>query len=327
MRAPLLLAVAITLLTWSSAYAAIRHAVHGFPPGALALIRFGTASVVLAAYVLASRRRAFPRLLAHDAPGFAGVGLIGIAIYHVALNAVERTVGAGAASLLINTAPIWTALIATAFLRERLGARGWAGMLIAFVGTVLVSVDSAGGIRFEGDVAWVLLASVATAVYFVLQKPYLTRYGALDATCYAIWFGTLFLLPFAPECARAIRTASGGEIASALYLGVAPGAIGYLTWTYTLSKLPAFRAASLLYMVPPLAFLVAWIALGETPGVLALVGGFPILVGVALVNSGRAATAAGTAAAGTPSSATGATPSATTPARKAASRPEGPPDR
>jgi drug/metabolite transporter (DMT)-like permease len=133
----------------------------------------------------------------------------------------------------------------------------------------------------------VVIASVAQAIYFVLQKPYLSRYGALDATCYAVWIGTLFLLPFAPEAVRALSTASRAEIASAVYLGVAPGAIGYLTWTYTLSHMPASRAASLLYLVPFLVFVIAWLALGEAPGWLSIVGGVPILIGVGLVTSSR----------------------------------------
>ena len=48
MRAPLFFAILVTLVTWASAFAAIRLAGRGFPPGALALIRFATASAVLA---------------------------------------------------------------------------------------------------------------------------------------------------------------------------------------------------------------------------------------------------------------------------------------
>lgn len=291
MRPPLLLAIAVTLITWSSAFVAIRHAVRGFPPGSLALVRFSIASLALALYVFTFRRSAPRPLEKRDLPGFALIGVVGFLVYHVALNAGERTVSAGAASLLINTGPIWTALIATAFLGERLGPRGWIGTSVAFIGAVLVSVGSAGGVRFDGDVALVLIASVAQAVYFVLQKPYLSRYGALDATCYAVWFGTLVLLPFAPEAIRALSTASRAETASAVYLGVAPGAIGYITWTYTLSQMPASGAASLLYLVPLLVFVIAWPVLGEAPGWLSIVGGAPILIGVALVNSGRSAQA------------------------------------
>lgn len=286
MQAPLFFAIAVTLLTWASAFAAIRHAVRGFPPGALALIRFATASAVLAGYA-AVTRRGIRRLDRRDLAAFAALGLIGVAVYHVALNAGERTVQAGAASLLINTAPIWTALMGAAFLGERLGLRGWAGTLLAFAGAATVSVGAAGGLRFEGDVGFVLLAALATAIYFVGQKPLLRRYGALEATCLVIWLGTIPLLVFTPECLRALRTASSAEIGSAIYLGIAPAAIGYITWTYVLARMPASRAASLLYMVPPLAFLIGWAALGERPPWAVLAGGVPILAGVALVNARR----------------------------------------
>src|SRR5688500_1789700 len=147
--APLLVAVAVTLVTWASAYVAIRHAVRGFPPASLALIRFAVASIVLALLTVPSGRvrlRGMPR---RDVFAFLLIGFVAIAIYHPALNAGERTVSAGAASLLINTGPIWTALIATALLGERLGLRGWTGTALAFLGAVIVSVGASGGIRFE----------------------------------------------------------------------------------------------------------------------------------------------------------------------------------
>lgn len=280
-------AIATTLLTWSSAYVAIRHAVRGFPPASLALIRFAVASATLAALTLPTGRVSLRGMPWRDLRGFLLIGLIAIAIYHPALNAGERTVTAGAASLLINTGPIWTALIARAFLGERLGARGWIGTALAFVGAMIVSVGAAGGIRFSGGVGYILIASLCQALYFVLQKSYLRRYGALQSVCLVIWLGTIFLLPFAPELGRALRTATPAEIASAVYLGVAPGAIGYLTWTYVLSRMPASRAASLLYLVPPLAYLIGWGVLGERPDAAAFLGGVPIIAGLAMVNSTR----------------------------------------
>lgn len=286
-RAPLVLAIAITLVTWSSAYAAIRHAVRGFPPASLALIRFAIASVTLALLTVPTRRVSLRGISRRDLAGFALMGFVAIAIYHTALNAGERTVHAGAASLLINTGPIWTALIAMAFLGERLGTRGWIGTALAFLGAVIISVGAAGGIRFEGDVGFILIASLCQAVYFVLQKNYLKRYGALQSACLTIWLGTLFLLPFLPELLRALRAATPVQIVSAVYLGVAPGAVGYLTWTYVLSRMPASRAASLLYLISPLAYLIGWVALGERPDAAAFLGGVPIIAGLAMVNARR----------------------------------------
>jgi drug/metabolite transporter (DMT)-like permease len=51
----------------------------------------------------------------------------------------------------------------------------------------------------------ILIAAVAQAIYFVLQKPHLTRYRPVDATAYAIWLGTLCLLPLAPAAVDDLR--------------------------------------------------------------------------------------------------------------------------
>ncbi|HLQ66857.1 MAG TPA: DMT family transporter [Candidatus Limnocylindrales bacterium] len=286
--APLFVAIAVTLLTWSSAYSAIRYAVRAFPPASLALLRFTVASVTLALLTLPTGRVSLRGMPRRDLGGFLLMGLLAITIYHTALNAGERTVSAGAASLLINTSPIWTALVATAFLGERLGARGWIGTALAFLGAVIISLGASGGIRFEGGVGFIIVASLCQAVYIVRQKKYLARYGALQSTCLTIWTGTFLLLPFLPECWRALRVATPAEIGAAVYLGVAPGAIGYVTWTYVLSRLPASRAASLLYLISPFAYLTGWAVLGERPGAAAFLGGIPIIAGVALVNARRA---------------------------------------
>jgi len=65
--------------------------------------------------------------------------------------------------------------------------------------------------------------------------------------------------------------------------------------------MPASRAASLLYLVPFIVFVIAWAFLGESPGLLALAGGVPILIGVSLVNSERAPARSGQGAAPVPS--------------------------
>jgi drug/metabolite transporter (DMT)-like permease len=290
-----LFAVAATLVTWGSSYVAIRHAVRGFPPGALALFRFSIASVTLALLTIPTKKVSLRRMPARDLFGFFWIGLFAISIYHTALNAGERTVSAGAASLLINTGPIWTALIAMFLLGERLGVRGWLGTALAFGGAMLVSAGAAGGIRFSPGVALIFVSSLCQAIWFVTQKPYLKRYGALESTCLVIWFGVVWLLPFLPQLVGALHHVSRTELWSAIYLGVVPGAFGYISWTYVLSRLPASRAASLLYLVSPLAYLIAWVVLGEKPDVTAFLGGIPIIAGLAMVNAGRRAEGGGRA--------------------------------
>jgi len=294
-RISLALAIAVTLVVWASGFAAIRHAGRAFPPASLALVRFTIASGVLGlvawwrrrGVLRAGARVGWARPTGADWARLALAGFLTIALYATALNAGSRTVTAGVACLLVNTGPIFTALAATLFLRERLGWKGWLGMFGAFGGVLLVARGMGAAFRWDGDAGLVILAALSQAAWFAVSKPLLSRYGVFETTCRTVWLGVLFLVPFAGEAWGALRVAPPAAIASIVYLGVFPGALGYVTWAYVLSRMPASRAASLLYLVPPIAFTIAWLALGEQPTLLALLGGVPIVAGVALVNAGR----------------------------------------
>ena len=284
---PLLAATLLTLVLWASAFVAIRLAMREYPAGSLALLRFLVAGIGLALYQVVRPSDRIQLPARRHLPSLVMTGLVGITLYHVALNAGERTVTAGSASLIVSLSPIFTALFATVLLGERLGALGWAGVLTGFAGAAVVSLSDHGTMQLGPGSLLVLVAAIAQAVYFVLQKPLLLRYRPLEVTSYAIWLGTIGLLPFAGELWRTLGRASHEATAAGIFLGLLPGAAAYLSWSYVLSRLPAGRAASTLYLVPPLAIMIAWLVLGEQPTPQALAGGSIVLLGVGLVNSSR----------------------------------------
>jgi drug/metabolite transporter (DMT)-like permease len=134
-------ALAVTTIFWASAFAGIRAGLEAYGPGRVALIRLLVASVVLAAYAAIARMQWPGR---RDLPVVFLAGFLAFAVYHVALNYGEVTVSAGAASILINTAPLFTALLAVTFLGEQLRAFGWVGMAVSFAGAALISLAVGG---------------------------------------------------------------------------------------------------------------------------------------------------------------------------------------
>jgi len=264
----------VTVMLWGSAFVAIRDAGRTFSPGALALGRLLVSLVVLGA-VVAWRREPLPGR--RDLLGIAAFGALWLCVYSVTLNEAERRVDAGTAAMVINLGPVLIAVFAGLFLRE--GFPGWlfAGCAVAFAGCVVIGLASSRSGAGTIGIVLLVVAVLAYASAVVIQKPVLARVSPLQVTFLGCVAGTIACLPFAPSLAA---DAGAGGMGWILWLGVAPTAVGFATWTYALRHANAGRVASLNYLIPVVAILLGWALLGETPPRLAWAGGALCLAGV-----------------------------------------------
>ena len=281
-RSPVLpfAAALVTIVLWASAFVAIRHVGHVVSPGALTLGRLLAGSVVLGAVMLTRRapvpaRRHWPRLVV--------AGVLWFGLYSVALNAAERRIDAGTASMLVNIGPVFIAVMAGLFLGEGFPRRLLVGTAISLAGVVVIGLATSGGA--DADLIGVLLCLGAAASYsvaMVAQKPLLADLPGLQVTWLCCTIGAIVCLPFGPQLARELDGADLSTWWWVVYLGVFPTAVGFTTWAYALARTSAGRLGATTYLVPPVAILLSWGLLGETPVALALLGGALCVFGVYL---------------------------------------------
>ncbi|WP_372425047.1 DMT family transporter [Salinarimonas chemoclinalis] len=281
-------ALGVTVFLWGSVFPAIRLAMEAFDPAQMAVARYATTSLVLVAAAFVWRPR-LPRG-ATDVALLVALGFFGVFGYALALNIGELTLSASAASLVYNATPVFTAILALAFLGERMGRRGWAGIGLACVGVTVIATNASEGVRFTAGAWFVLLATFFQAIAFVLTKRLLARgWGPFELTAYSIWIGTLLLLPFGHEGASLMLsgTVPLPSLLAVLYLATLPGLAAYVLWSWALRSVPAGRAAGLLYLLPVVATALEVLYWGILPGYGVLLGGMVTIAGAALTNAAR----------------------------------------
>ena len=279
-----IVAIFATILLWASAFPAISVALTAYTPAEVALLRYIVASLALIIYAIVNRVP-IPRL--RDLPLIAVCGFIGFTLYNFMLNAGQVTVSAGMASFIISSEVGIIALLARLFFGEHLGKSAWIGVVLCVIGVGIISLGTDGKFQLSTGVIQVFIATLSISIYSVMQKPLLRRYKPIQFTTYAIWAGTLFLFFLAPQAVFSIQNASIGSTLSVVYMGLFPGVVAYIAWSYVLSQIPAAKAGSYLALIPVAALLISWIWLKEIPALISLLGGSVVFLGVTLVNQRR----------------------------------------
>jgi drug/metabolite transporter (DMT)-like permease len=272
---------------WSAAFVGIRVAGRSFSPGSLALGRLAIGTVLLGAMALS---QPLVRLSRRELGLLVLAGLLWFGVYNVLLNEAERRVDAGTASMLVLIAPIFIIALAAAFLKERATSNLLLGGGLAFAGVVVIGFATSRGQATFVGVILCLIAALSSSIGVVAEKPVLSRVSALQVTWICCTVGMLSCLPYTPVLVRELRAAPADGIGSLLFLGVFPTTIAFTTWAYALARGSAGRLAATAYLIPPITIVMSWIILGETPHLIAVLGGALCLVGVYIARKAPATT-------------------------------------
>jgi drug/metabolite transporter (DMT)-like permease len=287
------LAAAIgTMIAWGMNFAFVKYVLEHLGVGAFMFLRFLVLPLLgLALLVVIFRHRiahTWPRRA--DLPRFALCALVGHVLHISAVMYGMNLSTAFSSSLVLTCQPLFTLAILAWLGAERLRKPQVVGTLVAFsgIGIFLADKFAAGFSRAGlGDIT-LLLAGAAFSAYTVLQRPLADRYGPLIVLSYTLLFSMPVMLVLTYPFFADLKAASLGPAvwAAIFWALVVCSFVGWLLWTWVNSVRGIARSAPFMYLMPPVAGVMAWLTLGETFTWLKIAGAAVTMAGVAWAQFG-----------------------------------------
>ena len=286
------LVLAGLVIAWGSAFGALKIAVEDISPVWNTVIRLWVASGTLAVVCLAGRA-ALPPLLPRPHPAwgyYAVIGTIGLAAPFFLFAFAAQGIPSAVNAICNGASPIFTAALALAVLREeRLGARRVAGVLLGFVGlVVLVGPRLSEGVGVE---TLALTAALAGALCYAVANIVTRKAPQVSSSAGALMMcltgavaASMAAVAFEPPMTS---WPSWPSVAAVVSLGVFPTALAGIGYVFLVQRQGPVFMSMAIYLAPLWATVLGVLLLGERPSWPAYVALGLILGGVALATTAR----------------------------------------
>jgi drug/metabolite transporter (DMT)-like permease len=284
-RAKLLLV--FVMVVWGGSFIASKVGLKQLYPVELATIRFAIAVPLLLVITLALEGLGAFRIAKKDLPVLIAMALTGVTLqyivqfYGMTLTSVTDT------ALLINMGTFFVIVPSAIFLRERLSLDNWVGVIIAFMGAVVVATGGSFifSMNIVGD-GLVLICAVMWAIYMLIGNKLAGKYSVLSQLNYIFIIGFIGLIPvYLLSPRHAIGDFSITSWACILYLAVVCSVFAYFIFNDAIIKLGPSKAAIYQYLEPLFAIFYAIVLLGEPLTMFVVLGALFIMAGIAMADN------------------------------------------
>jgi drug/metabolite transporter (DMT)-like permease len=277
-------AMLIAVSFWAINMVAIKEALFGFNPLALALLRATAVALTFGIIFLFLRDRSLLRFSRRQWLQFALIAFLGITLNQVLIIEGVAHTNVPHAALIVAVEPVMVLILSVMMRLEVLTTFKFAGMAISFFGVVLLTYGKAihGGPEYWLGDAILLTEVVVFAYYTILLKEVVDQHDVITLNTIIFGLGALLMIPFG---ARALLHQQWSQIPMRSFLGLAfmtffSAVLGYLLFVYALKGLTASRVAAFNYFEPILATGLGIWLLHDRVSVLGFLGGGLILLGV-----------------------------------------------
>lgn len=278
-----------TIIVWGTTFIATKVLLKGFTPIEILLMRFilGYLALLLANHKIITLEDKKQELY------FLGAGIFGVTLYFLLENIALTYTYASNVGIIIATAPFFTAMLSTVFLKdEKLNTGFFVGFLISISGIVLISTSGSSSLQLnpKGDLL-ALAAAFVWACYSVLVKK-ISCFGfpVLQSTRHIFFYGLLFMIPAA--CVMGFRLdlerfQNPVYLGNMLFLGLGASALCFVTWNLAVKMLGAVRTSVYLYLSPVVTIAASVLILKEKITLLSGIGAGLVLMGLVLSDKGK----------------------------------------
>jgi len=286
-RATLALVVALGLVViWGVNFSMQKFVFHVVGPGGFLFARYLIMPACALVLLWWRYGRHFPAISRREFRELARLGVAGHFLHVGMVTYGIHWSTAFSSSLILACGPIFTLLILRLMGLEPLHRAQIAGVAVAFAGVLIFLSDKLLGGQWlaTGGDLFLLVAASFFSYYTVAAKPLIERHGGVVTMAYATLLGSVPVLLFAAPAGLA---APWGEASLTVWLALVwsvtvSAFLGWLLWGWVNAVRGVARTAPLMYLMPPVAGLVAWLFAGEQYTGIKLAGAALTLVGVAL---------------------------------------------
>jgi drug/metabolite transporter (DMT)-like permease len=269
-------------LTWATNMALGRWLRAEIGPLTLTAARFTIAAPVLTLFYL--RSTAHELRTAGDRRLVGAMALVGVVLFGPTLYLGLRYTTTVSATLINGLCPLITGLLATLLIREPMSRRQLGGALLGLIGvTVLISEGSLAFWRnLSANIGMLIIlgAVILWSLYSVIGRQVMHLHSPLSATVRSMWIGLPFLLAAAGwEVTHSAPNLTPEVLLAIGYIGLVPTVVGYLAWNAGVRRLGPSGAMIFYNSLPLYGALLGILVLGESGGIVHLVGGLLIIGG------------------------------------------------
>lgn len=250
---------------WGGSFFFARIAVAEIPPLALVLYRVSIAALVLHLW-LRIRGVSFAPVLAR--PGsFLCLALLNNVIPFSLIFTGQTKIGAGLASVLYATTPLWTILVANLLtVDEKLSTAKLAGVGLGIAGAAVMI--GPGLLSDLGRPTWAKLAVIGAAISYALAVVYAKRFRDIRPSVVAtgqLTAATILMVPivFLLYGADEIVTSTPSIWMAVGILGVFTTAVAFILYFNLIASAGATNASLVTLLVPASAIMLGSLFLGE----------------------------------------------------------------